>query len=164
MMTQTLTSATIRAAGPDDAQTIYGLVVKLAQYEQLETSVVADTDSLREALNGERPLLEAALIEDGDEAIGFATWFITFSTFAGKPKLYIEDLFVLPTQRGEGHGFAMMKYLAAEALARGCARMEWSVLDWNAPARAFYHRVHAKRTLRWLPYGMDRQALKELVD
>ena len=128
----------IRPARPDDAELLVNLVRELAVYEKLEQYAKATPDDFREHLFGPHPAAEAALAEVGGEPAGFALWFSTFSTFRGRPGLYLEDIFVRPSFRGRGIGKGLLAAVAKRAVERGCGRLEWSVLDWNAPAIGFY--------------------------
>ena len=116
---------------------------RLAEYEHLSHAVTLDEGRLRDHLFGPRPFAEALLAEDADEVVGYALFFPTYSTFLGRPGLYLEDLFVAPAHRGKGHGKALLTAVAGLAVERGCGRLEWSVLDWNEPAIRFYRSVGA---------------------
>lgn len=136
----------------------------LAEYERLENKVVATEAALHETLFGPRPSAEAAIAYAGDDAVGFAVWFSTYSTFLARPGLYLEDVFVLPAWRGRGIGRALLRHLARLAVARGCGRMEWSVLDWNEPAIGFYRRIGAQAMDEWTVYRLTGDALKRLAE
>ena len=140
---------TIRFARPDDCATILAFIRDLAEYEKLAHEVVADEAALRDTLFGARPGAEVLLAELAGEPVGFALFFPSYSTFLAKPGLYLEDLFVRPAARGRGVGVALMAALARIALDRGYGRFEWSVLDWNAPALAFYATLGAKPQSAW---------------
>jgi GNAT superfamily N-acetyltransferase len=144
----------IRQAGPDDVGTILGLIKELATYERLADLAVATQDLLRQNLFGERRFAEALLAEEEGAAVGFALFFHTFSTFLGRPGLYLEDLFVQPEHRRKGLGRALLAELARVALARGCGRMEWAVLDWNHDAIAFYESLGAVAMSDWTTYRL----------
>jgi GNAT superfamily N-acetyltransferase len=144
--------STIRAAQPADVATILSLIRGLADYEKLSGEVVATEDQLRRSLfpaAGHAPDAYCILAEANGEAAGFALYFFNYSTFLAKPGLYLEDLFVRPEFRGRGLGKALLLHLAKLANARGCGRMEWSVLDWNQPAIDFYESLGAKRMKEW---------------
>ena len=128
----------IRSATPEDVPTIARLIRALAEFEKLSHEVVLREESLRQHLFGEHRHAEVVLAEDAGHVVGFALFFHTYSTFLAQPSLYLEDLFVLPEHRGRGHGKGLLSHLARLAVERGCGRFEWSVLDWNAPAIAFY--------------------------
>jgi GNAT superfamily N-acetyltransferase len=153
---------TIRAAAPADLPVLLGLVRELAEYERLAHEVAANEEGFRAALFGPRPAAEALLALRGGEPIGYALWFTTFSTFLGRPGIWLEDLFVRPAERGSGVGRALLARLAALAVARGCGRMEWAVLDWNAPAQSFYRRLGAAPTEEWTTWRLTGGALARL--
>ena len=152
----------IRAAVEEDAPLILRLVKELAEYEELSHEVVATEDSLRRSLFGERRFAEALIGEVEGEPAGFALFFHNFSTFLGRPGIYLEDLYVRPEFRGSGLGRALLVYLARLALERGCGRLEWSVLDWNEPAIGFYKSVGAAPVDGWTGYRVTGKALEEL--
>jgi len=153
----------IRQTTAEDVPLLFGLIQGLAEYERLLEHVTATEESLRAHLFGARPAAEAVLAEEGSEAIGFALFFNNFSTFAGKPGLYLEDLFVRPEFRGRGYGKALMVFVARLALARGCGRFEWSVLDWNTPARDFYRTLGARPLDDWVGQRMTGEAIARLA-
>jgi len=156
--------ARLRAAGPDDAATIHGLIVDLATYEREPDAVVVTIDQLREQLAAARPPFECLLAEDDDgAAVGFALYFHNYSTWRGRPGLYLEDLFVAPSHRGRGLGKQLLVRLAQIAVERGCARMEWAVLDWNTPAIAFYERLGARAMAEWTTFRLTDAALRGLA-
>ncbi len=138
----------IRLATADDCATILGFIRDLAAYEKLSHEVVADEAGLRATLFGARPGAEVLIAEDG-EPVGFALFFTSYSTFLAKPGLYLEDLFVRPAARGKGFGKALMIELAKICVARDYGRFEWSVLDWNEPALAFYRSLGALPQSEW---------------
>jgi GNAT superfamily N-acetyltransferase len=140
---------TIRAATPDDTATILSFIQDLAEYEKLAHEVVADEPALRATLFGARPAAEVLLAELAGAPVGFALFFPSYSTFLAKPGLYLEDLFVRPAARGRGVGRALMSALARIAVSRDYGRFEWSVLDWNEPALAFYRSLGAKPQSEW---------------
>ena len=150
----------IRAAVAGDLPLIAELIRALADYEHLAEEVRFDEAVLGEHLFGPRPKAEVAVGEIDGEAQGFALFFHTFSTFEGKPGIWLEDLFVRPGARGRGLGKALLAHLAGLALERGCARLEWSVLDWNAPAIGFYKRIGARAMDGWTTMRLDGEALK----
>jgi len=142
----------IRAATPADLATILGLIRGLADYEKLSGEVIATEELLRRSLfpdDGSAPAAYCVLAEADGTAAGFALYFFNYSTFLARPGLYLEDLFVRPEFRGRGLGKALLLHLAKLANARGCGRMEWSVLDWNQPAIDFYESLGAKRMKEW---------------
>ena len=146
-----------------DVPLLLRLIKALADYEKLSGEVVATEPLLREALFGARPRAEAALAYAGGDAVGFAVWFYNFSTFVGRPGLYLEDLFVLPEWRGRGIGRALIGHLARLAVERGCGRMEWAVLDWNEPAIRFYRSLGAQAMDGWTVYRLTGDALRKLA-
>jgi len=153
----------IRPAGPTDLGEIASLVRALAEYERLADSVVLDEEALRDHLFGERRYAEVLLAEDDGVVAGFALFFHNFSTFLGRPGIYLEDLFVKPEFRGRGHGKALLLELARLAVERGCGRLEWSVLDWNEPAIAFYRSLGAQPVDGWTVYRMGAGAIEGLA-
>ncbi|MBE9041480.1 GNAT family N-acetyltransferase [Oscillatoriales cyanobacterium LEGE 11467] len=139
----------IRPAQPADVPTIFELIGALAEYENLSGEVIGDVESLSEHLFGKRPYAEALLAEWEGESVGFALFFDRYSTFLTQPGLYLEDLFVLRNYRGRGIGKALIGQVARIAIERGCARLEWAVLDWNEPAIAFYQDIGATVLPHW---------------
>jgi GNAT superfamily N-acetyltransferase len=140
---------TLRAATPADAQAIVGLIRELAVFEHLEHLVVVTPQSLALHLFGPRPAAEALVAEVDSTVVAFALYFTNFSTFLGRPGLYLEDLYVQPAHRGHGLGKALLKRLGAIAVERDCGRFEWSVLDWNENAIRFYERMGATVMPEW---------------
>ena len=154
---------TIRPATADDVPTVLAFIRGLADYEKLTHEVEATEEKLRATLfpaHG-RPAAECIIAECGGEPAGFALFFTNYSTFLAKPGLYLEDLFVFPHLRGRGIGKALLLHLAKLANARGCGRMEWTVLDWNAPAIAFYESIGAKRMREWQICRLTGDALAQ---
>ncbi len=152
----------IRPATPADVSVILELIRALAVYEKLEDSVVIRAEDLAVHLFGLRPYAECLLAEDAGRVVGFALFFHNYSTFRGQPGIYLEDLFVRPEFRGAGHGKALFVELARLAVERDCGRMEWSVLDWNAPAIAFYESLGAAPHGGWSTYRLTGDALAAL--
>jgi GNAT superfamily N-acetyltransferase len=153
----------IRAATPRDVDELLRLIRALADYEKLTHMVTGTPEMLREALFGGRPVCEAVMVERGGRAVGFALYFMSFSTFLCKPGLYLEDLFVEPEHRGHGLGKALLAYLAALALERRCGRFEWHVLDWNEPSIRFYESLGAALMPEWELVRMTEPALEKLA-
>ncbi|MEW6167858.1 MAG: GNAT family N-acetyltransferase [Pseudomonadota bacterium] len=153
----------IRPAQPRDVPVILGLIRALAEYERLLDQVSATEAALHESLFGARPYAEALLAWRGDEAAGFALYFHNYSTFLAKPGIYLEDLFVQPAHRKHGIGKALLAELARIAVARGCGRLEWAVLDWNAPAIAFYESLGARPLKEWIVNRLSGDALQALA-
>jgi GNAT superfamily N-acetyltransferase len=139
----------LRPAVGADAPALVGLIRELADFERLGHLVRVTPDDLARHLFGPRPAAEAVLAERGGAAVGFALFFTNFSTFMGRPGLYLEDLYVQPAHRGGGVGRALLAHLGALAVARGCARFEWSVLDWNDSAIRFYEKAGATVLPDW---------------
>jgi len=139
------------------------LIRALAEYEHLEHEAVLDEADLNEHLFGARPYAEVLLAEEGARVVGFALFFHNFSTFLARPGLYLEDLFVRPERRGQGHGQALLSALAKLALERGCGRFEWSVLDWNEPALRFYRKLGALPMKEWTVQRVTGDALRKLA-
>ena len=149
----------IRAATAADVPAILGLIRELAEYERLLDMVVATEASLHRSLFGPRLFAEALIAEVDGEAVGFAVFFHNFSTFLGKPGVYLEDLFVRPAFRGRGLGKALLTRVARIAVDRDCGRMEWSVLNWNEPAIRFYESLGAQPLSDWTMYRLTGDTL-----
>ncbi|MFP4578872.1 MAG: N-acetyltransferase family protein, partial [Coleofasciculus sp.] len=130
----------IRPATPTDVPVLFELIQALAEYEKLSHLVTGTVDALQDHLFGAKPYVEAILAEYEGQTVGFALFFFNYSTFLTKPGIYIEDLFVRPEFRRQGIGKALLTYIAQLAVERDCGRLEWSVLDWNETAIAFYQR------------------------
>jgi GNAT superfamily N-acetyltransferase len=156
-------SIEISPVRPDDLPVLLSFVRELAEYEKLEHLAVATEADFRQALFCERPTVEAVIARLGGEPAGCAIFFANFSTFLGKPGLYLEDLFVRPAARGAGVGRELLRYLARLAVARGWGRFEWAVLDWNAPAIGFYKKLGATPLDDWTIFRVTGDALKELA-
>lgn len=153
----------IRTATPADVPTILQLVHELAAYEREPDAVKATEAQLHTALFGPRPVAEAVIAEVDGTPVGMALFFTTFSTWEGKAGLHLEDLFVRPEARGAGAGKALLVHLAGIAAARGYARFEWQVLDWNAPAIGFYKALGAEMQDEWTKMRVDGEALVRLA-
>lgn len=158
-----MTAIMIRPARPADLDIIRAFILALADYERLAHEVKADRETLDRHLFGPRPMAEVLIAEHGDKAVGFALFFHNFSTFEGRPGIYLEDLFVAPEARGLGAGKALLARLAQLTVERDCARLEWSVLDWNEPAIAFYRSLGAKPMDEWTVQRLDGDALQALA-
>jgi GNAT superfamily N-acetyltransferase len=154
---------TIRPATENDVATILALIKDLAEYEHLSHEVQATAEGIRQALFGERPVAEALIGEYAGMAVSFALFFYNFSTFLGKPGIYLEDLYVKPEHRSNGFGRRMLAHIARLAKERNCGRFEWSVLDWNEPAIRTYDRLNAKPMKEWILYRLTGEALDELA-
>jgi GNAT superfamily N-acetyltransferase len=153
----------LRPATPADVPTILGLIRGIAEYERLSHEVEVTEPLLREHGFGPRRVFQAILAEREGRAVGFALYFFTFSTFTGRPTLYLEDLFVVPQERRGGIGRRLLARLAQIAVERDCGRMEWSVLDWNAPARDLYFKLGAKAMEEWTVFRMTPEAFGRLA-
>lgn len=149
----------IRAAEPADVSAIQALICELAEYEKLRHAVVATEASLQRNLFGDRPAAEAIVALDAGQVVGFALFFTTYSTFVGKPGIYLEDVYVRPKARGKGFGRALLQYVARTAVERDCGRVEWSVLNWNEPAIRFYQSLGAEPLEEWTMYRLTDEAL-----
>ncbi|HKJ33574.1 MAG TPA: GNAT family N-acetyltransferase [Balneolales bacterium] len=152
----------IRPGTPDDASLILSFIKELADYEKMSDEVVADENLINEHLFGKRKSAEVVIGYYKNEPVGFALFFHNFSTFLGRPGLYLEDLFVRKEMRGKGFGKALLKHLAHLAVKRNCGRMEWAVLNWNEPSIQFYKSLGAKPMDDWTVYRVTGKALKEL--
>lgn len=153
----------IRPARQGDAGLILSLIRDLASYEKLAHEVVATETDIDIQLFGAQPRAEALIAEYAGQAVGFALFFHNFSTFLGRPGLYLEDLFVKPEFRGKGFGKQLLAHLARLAVQRGCGRFEWAVLDWNTPAIQFYESLGAKIIAEWKINRMTGEALHKLA-
>lgn len=152
----------MRPATRDDIPTLLRLIRQLAEYEKLQHEVVATEEGLRETLFGDGSTAEAVIAWAGPEPVGYAVFFQNFSTFLGRPGLYLEDLFVVPSHRGRGIGGKLLAGVAQAAVSRGCGRLEWAVLDWNRKAIGFYERLGAKAMSEWTVYRISGDALARL--
>jgi GNAT superfamily N-acetyltransferase len=153
----------LRDAGPEDLDLVLHFIRALAEYEKLAHEVKADAATLGRFLFEEPRRAEALIAEWDGRPVGFAVCYYSFSTFLGRPSLYVEDVFVEPAMRGKGIGKAVFAHLAGRALAQGCGRMEWSVLDWNAPSIAFYRSLGAKPREGWTLQQLTGDALSALA-
>jgi GNAT superfamily N-acetyltransferase len=158
-----LPSFTIRDAVTADVPTILQLIRDLAEYERAPNDVVATEEGLRDILFGNEPAARVVIAREGEEPVGFAVYFFNFSTWLGRPGLYLEDLFVRPEKRGHGYGRALLTHLARIAQERGCGRMEWAVLDWNEPAIQFYKKLGATPMDEWTVFRLNREGIAQLA-
>ena len=158
-----MSSVQIRAAGVKDIPLILQFIRDLAEYEKLPHEVVATEEGLRQALFGPRPYAEVVFACDEGKEVGFALFFHNFSTFLGKPNIYLEDLFVRPSARGRGIGRHLLVHLAQLARDRGCGRLEWAVLDWNESAIGFYRGLGARLMDAWKIFRLTGEALMDLA-
>ena len=154
----------IRRACVKDVPIILELIRDLATYERAPDEVTATEEQLVDVLFGERPAAEVLLAFEGKSPVGFAVFFHNFSTWLGRPGLYLEDLFVKPEKRGKGYGRALLVELAKIARDRGCGRMEWAVLDWNEPAIKFYRALGAKPMDEWTVFRLTRDGIERLAN
>ncbi|MFE0486787.1 GNAT family N-acetyltransferase [Streptomyces griseoaurantiacus] len=152
----------IRTAIPDDVPVLHAMIRELAAYEKEPEQARATEEQLREALFGERPAVFAHVAEADGEPVGFALWFLNFSTWRGVHGIYLEDLYVRPHARGGGHGRALLTELARICVARGYERLEWAVLNWNAPSIGFYESLGARPQDEWTTYRLTDGALAAL--
>lgn len=153
----------VRQAGIEDVPLILAFIRELAEYERLSDAVMADEAALAATLFGDKPFAEVWLARWNGEDAGFALFFHNYSTFLAKPGIYLEDLFVRPAFRGRGIGKSLLTQLAQLAVARGCGRLEWSVLNWNTPAIGFYQALGAQAQAEWGVYRLSGDALCELA-
>jgi len=154
---------TLRFASAEDTPVILAMIRELADYERMSHEVVADVTRLRQSLFGERRVAEVLIAEKRGEPLGFALFFHNFSTFVGRPGIYLEDLYVRPAARGSGIGKALLVRLARIAVERGCGRLEWAVLDWNEPAIGFYRRLGATAMYEWTVFRLTGATLEDLA-
>lgn len=153
----------LRFAEPADSNVLFELIKGLAEYEKLSHAVTGNVLALKEHLFGSPKYIEAILAECSGQAVGFALFFHNYSTFLTKPGIYLEDIFVLPEYRGKGIGKALLKKVAQIAVERNCGRLEWSVLDWNEPAQAFYRSMGASILDDWRICRVTEEALTQLA-
>jgi len=153
----------IRPASVEDVSIILELIRDLATYERAPDQVIATEEQLVDVLFGERPAAEVLLAFEGKSPVGFALFFHNFSTWLGRPGLYLEDLFVKPEKRGKGYGRALLVELAKIARDRGCGRMEWAVLDWNERAIKFYRTLGATPMDEWTVFRLTRDGIERLA-
>ena len=163
-MSEELQTLEIRPARASDVPVILQLIRDLATYERAPNEVTATEKGLTEVLFGEKPAAEVLLAFENETAVGFAVFFHNFSTWLGRPGLYLEDLFVRPEDRGKGYGRALLIHLAKIARERACGRMEWAVLDWNEPAIEFYHKLGAKPMNEWTVFRLTGDEIAKLAD
>ena len=153
----------IRFAQEKDVSQILWFIKELAAYEKLSHEAVATEDMLREHLFGDKPKAEVVIGEDRGNPVGFALFFYNFSTFLGKPGIYLEDLYVIPEKRGMGFGKCLLAFLAKLAVERNCGRLEWAVLDWNEPSINFYESLGAKLMKEWIVNRIVGDKLNKLA-
>jgi GNAT superfamily N-acetyltransferase len=158
------TAINIRPAQPEDVPQLLAFICELAEYEGLAHEVQATEPQLHEALFGPRPAAEAAIAELDRRAVGYALYFTTYSTFVGRPGVYLEDVYVQPHAHGRGIGRRLLAYVADAAVQRGGGRMEWTVLAWNQPSIDFYERLGARRLADWTVYRLAGADLVSLAE
>ncbi len=156
--------AEIEPATVADVPDILAMIRGLAEYEKLADQVTATEEVLRASLFGDSPAAEVVFARVGEERVGFAVFFESFSTFLGKRGLYLEDLFVKPEHRGRGHGRSLLAYLARLAVERGCGRLEWAVLNWNTPAIEFYKGLGAAPQDEWTVFRLTEDRFRRLIE
>jgi len=156
-------ACTIRPAVEADIPLVLALIRDLAAYERLSHQVVATEAGLHAAMFGARPVAEALIAESAGAAVGYALFFHNFSTFTGKPGLWVEDIFVRTAERGRGYGRALFQALARVAHERDCGRMEWSALDWNEAAIGFYLEFGARKLDEWTMFRLDESGISRLA-
>ena len=149
----------VRPLGDADVPRLLDLIDGLADYEKLPRPDPAARERLAADAASDPPRFRTLLADVEGQIVGYAIFFFTYSTFRARPSLYLEDIFVLPDQRGRGAGLALFRAVAAEALRQGCSRMEWQVLAWNDPSIKFYERLGARHMDDWLPFRLDGEAL-----
>ncbi|GAB3065725.1 GNAT family N-acetyltransferase [Stenotrophomonas tumulicola] len=160
----TVAAPSIRVATAADAALILRFIRELAIYEKAESSVQTDEAGIRASLFGPGATARALVCEADGEAIGYAVYFYNYSTWLGRNGIYLEDLYVSPEKRGLGAGKALLRHIARIAVAEGCGRFEWSVLDWNAPAIAFYEAAGARPQDEWTVYRLQGDALRAFAE
>ena len=156
-------SIVIRDAVSNDAQTILDFIIELAVYEKAEHEVKTNVEQTREAIFGNDSTVKALICEEDGVAIGYAVYFYNYSTWLGKKGIYLEDLYIKESKRGNGAGKKMLKYLAKKALDEKCGRFEWSCLDWNTPSREFYESLGAKSQDEWIGYRLEGKTLEDFA-
>lgn len=159
LLTTAIEGFTLRAATKKDTATILGFIKELADYEKLAHEVVATEATLHETLFGDTPYAHVIMAELDGTAVGYALYFHNFSTFTGRPGIYLEDLYVQPAHRGQGFGKLLLAFLARKAVDMNCTRVEWSVLDWNQPAIDFYRSIGARPMDGWTVQRLDGERL-----
>jgi GNAT superfamily N-acetyltransferase len=156
-------TVTIRPARADEVPLVLAFVRELAEYERLAHEMVATEEDMRKALFGPRPYAEVIFACLGNEPVGFALFCYNFSTFLAKPGIHLEDLYVRPACRGRGIGQQLLGWLARETIKRDCGRLEWAVLDWNAPSIKFYDSLGARALKEWFTYRLTGEALERVA-
>jgi Predicted acetyltransferase len=152
----------VRYANEEDCGVILDFIKELAIYEQLEDQAVATINDLRESIFNQKQA-EVLLLEEDNQAVGFALFFMNYSTFLGKSNIYLEDLYVNEQSRGKGYGKMLLQRLAAITLERDCERLDWACLDWNEKSIAFYESVGAKPLSEWTTFRLDKEGLEKFI-
>lgn len=163
MIETAISDFVLREARAEDCGLILALIRELAEYEKLSNEVVATEEVLRETLFGAQPRAEVVFGEYRGEVVSYALFFHNFSTFTGRPGIYLEDIYVKPATRGRGYGKCLLTYVAKLAVERNCARMEWSVLDWNEPSIRFYRSLGAAAMDEWTVQRLTGAALDKVA-
>lgn len=158
-----MSTALIRQACPEDVEQIVAFIRELAIYEKAEQEMVATVADIRRDLFGPQPAVYALMLEADGQAVGFAMYFLSYSTWLGRHGLFLEDIYVTPSARGAGYGKQILRHLAALAVERGYGRVDWNVLDWNQPAIDFYEAVGARPQSEWIGYRLEGQALADFA-
>ena len=153
---------TIRPAAAQEADLVLALLTELAAYEKLLSKFTLTEQAITRDFFGERARVTCEIAFEADTAVGLVTWYWTYASFVAARGLYVEDLFVRPAWRGKGYGKALLQYLAAKAVRMGANRLEWLVLDWNAPAIEFYKGIGARPLESWYTYRLEGEAMKKL--
>lgn len=159
-----MADVTLRLAKPEDVPTILGFVQALAEFEHLSHEVDATEEDFQRSLFGDAPRAEALIVEHAGQPIGFALWFYNFSTFRGRPGLYLEDIYIEPAYRRRGIGRRIFLFLARHAVERGCVRFDWDVLNWNVKAIQFYRSLGGVPRDGWTRHRLEDEALRALVE
>jgi GNAT superfamily N-acetyltransferase len=155
---------TLRPTTASDIPTLHRLMRDFAAYEKLQHRFRITEPELHNALFGGKPMLDSILVDVANTTVGFALWYFLFGTFSGRYSLFVEDIYVAPTHRGQGIGLALFRHMARIAVERDCLDMQWNVLDWNTPAIEFYRRIGAKPIKGWIPQQLNGDALTALAN
>ncbi|MFJ4396085.1 GNAT family N-acetyltransferase [Pseudomonas sp. NPDC089396] len=156
-------SLNIRPAVRTDAAQILAFITELADYERARHEVIASVADIERSLFDEGSTVQSLICEREGKAIGFAVYFYSYSTWLGRNGIYLEDLYITPEQRGGGAGRELLRHIAREAVENSCGRLEWSVLDWNAPAIGFYESLGAEAQDEWIRYRLDGEKLRQFA-
>ena len=163
-LTTAIDNFELRSTTVDDCPLILGLIQELADYEKLSHEVVATVETLEETLFGDTAYAEVFIAEFNSQPVGYALFFHNFSTFTGRPGIYLEDIYIKPEMRGKGFGKSMLSYIAKLAVERNCTRVEWSVLDWNEPSIQFYRSIGAIPMDGWTVQRLHGDALSNFAN